>query len=94
MSNEPIKTAMTAKELMLEHRKADPTSPLHWITVKHAVLAAEDYASQQTAELQRENERLRPLLSYFVGRLQTTGVELNSFDKAMIERAEQALKDK
>lgn len=45
---------LTAKEVLLKHRKKDTTLP-HWITNKHAIEAMKEYAK---AEVKKENTRL------------------------------------
>lgn len=83
MSNEPIKTA---EDILYQYSNVKGGAKGHYEDETQIIFAMEQYASQQTAELQREVERLREALRYI---LEESG------SRAECERiAEQALKDK
>ena len=106
--NEPIKTAVTLQQckdqIAIEHG-FDNWSHMFLLSDKYDIsdyhtLAAEQYATQQTSELQREVERLREMISEIKAihesrsNIEAKHVHWESVAFGMYRKAEQALKDK
>lgn len=89
MSNEPIKTAEAEYKVALDKAYKEAG---HNAYFGNGFKAGFDYASQQTAELQREVEELKGVLTKFINSTYT-GCSKYELDCMRIE-AEQALKDK